>query len=97
MIVGDDAWLRLKENFLRLSLTTVYLERGAKAIRAQKGQNLVNVVFNDPISLQVRYLGIKKLEEEACKFKEPLTTTEIHSATTETDHNNHGDQVRGHS
>ena len=53
--------------------------------------------FYDPISLQVRYLGIKKLEEEACKFKEPLTTTEIHSATTETDHNNHGDQVRGHS
>ena len=48
--------------------------------------------LNDPISLQVRYLGIKKLEEEACKFKEPLTTTEIHSATTETDHNNHGDQ-----
>ncbi len=44
--------------------------------------------------MQVRYLGIKKLEEEACKIKlEAVTTTEEPSANTETDHNNHGDQV----
>ena len=46
--------------------------------------------------MQVRYLGIKKLEEEACKIKvEAVTeTTEENSANTETDHNNHGDQVQ---
>jgi len=45
-------------------------------------------------TFRVRYLGIKKLEEEACKIKvEAVTeTTEEHSANTETDHNNHGDQ-----
>merc|ERR1740129_2517026 len=45
-------------------------------------------------TFRVRYLGIKKLEEEACRIKvEAVTeTTEENSANTETDHNNHGDQ-----
>ena len=36
-------------------------------------------------TFRVRYLGIKKLEEEACKFKEPLAATPATSEITHED------------